>query len=186
MSLTGIAALIAAVSFAVLAGAGVYLAVRFTRVLGDAATLVRDTRSDQQALFARANTAVDRANAQLDLTEAATASVGELGTAMTELAGQASALAGVGRTVAGAVVGGPLGRAAAVAYGVRHAVGVRTGTRPRRPLAGQVVAGQELPAARPTPAPQGPPATAAPAGRPGRPAQQTADRRQRRRAGAAR
>ena len=59
MSLTGIAALVAAVSFAVLAGAGVYLAVRFTRVLGDAATLVRDTRSDQQALFARANTAVD-------------------------------------------------------------------------------------------------------------------------------
>ena len=149
MSLTGIAALIAAVSFAVLAGAGVYLAVRFTRVLGDAATLVRDTRSDQQALFARANTAVDRANAQLDLTEAATASVGELGTAMTELAGQASALAGVGRTVAGAVVGGPLGRAAAVAYGVRHAVGVRTGTRQRRPLAGQVVAGPELPPAPP-------------------------------------
>ena len=147
MSLTGIAALIAAVSFAVLAGAGVYLSVRFTRVLDDAATLVRDTRSDQQALFARANTAVDRANAQLDLTEAATASVGELGTAMTELAGQASALAGVGRTVAGAVVGGPLGRAAAVAYGVRHAVGVRTGARQRRPLAGQVVAGPELPAA---------------------------------------
>jgi hypothetical protein len=187
MSLTGIAALIAAVSFAVLAGAGVYLAVRFTRVLGDAATLVRDTRSDQQALFARANTAVDRANAQLDLTEAATASVGELGTAMTELAGQASALAGIGRTVAGAVVGGPLGRAAAVAYGVRHAVGVRTGTRPRRPLAGQVVAGPELPAARPTPTPTPTPtATAASAGRPGRPAQQAAGRRQRRRAGATR
>ncbi len=141
MSLTGIAALIAALSFAVLACAGVYLAVRFTRILDDAATLVRDTRSDQQALFARANTAVDRANAQLDLTEAATASVGELGTAMTELAGQASALAGVGRTVAGAVVGGPLGKAAAVAYGVRHAVGVRTGTRRRRALAGQVVTG---------------------------------------------
>ena len=70
MSLTGIAALIAALSFAVLACAGVYLAVRFTRVLDDAATLVRDTRSDQKALFARANTAVDRANAQLDLTEA--------------------------------------------------------------------------------------------------------------------
>jgi uncharacterized protein YoxC len=148
MSLTGIAALIAALSFAVLACVGVYLAIRFSRLLDDAATLVRDTRSDQQALFARANTAVDRANAQLDLTEAATASVGELGTAMTELAGQASALAGVGRTVAGAVVGGPLGRAAAVAYGVRHAVGVRTGTRRRRPLAGQVVAGAELPSAR--------------------------------------
>ena len=47
---------------------------------------------------------------------------------MTELAGQASALAGIGRTVAGAVVGGPVGRAAAVAYGVRHAVGLRRGT----------------------------------------------------------
>ena len=44
MSLTGVAALIAAVSFAVLACAGVYLAVRLTRVLGDAATLVRETR----------------------------------------------------------------------------------------------------------------------------------------------
>ena len=52
MSLTGVAALIAAVSFAVLACAGVYLAIRFTRVLADAATLVRETRSDQQALFA--------------------------------------------------------------------------------------------------------------------------------------
>ena len=72
MSLTGVAALIAAVSFAVLAVAGVYLAVRFTRVLGDAATLVRETRADQQALFARANAAVDRASAQLDRTEAAT------------------------------------------------------------------------------------------------------------------
>jgi hypothetical protein len=86
---------------------------------------------------------------------------------MTELAGQASALAGVGRTVAGAVVGGPLGRAAAVAYGVRHAVGVRTGARQRRPLAGQVVTGPELP---PAPPPQQP----------------SQPRRSRRRAGAAR
>src|ERR1700735_1370520 len=131
MSLTGIAALIAAVSFAVLAGAGVYLAVRFTRVLGDAATLVRDTRSDQQALFARANTAGDRANAQLDLTDAAPASGGERGTAMPELAGQASALAGVGRTVAGAVVGGPLGRAAPGGLGGRPAVRERA-RGPRR------------------------------------------------------
>ena len=66
MSLTGVAALIAAVSFAVIACAVVYLALRFTKVLGDAATLVRETRADQQALFARANAAVDRADAQLD------------------------------------------------------------------------------------------------------------------------
>jgi uncharacterized protein YoxC len=148
MSLTGLAALIAAVSFAVLACAGVYLAVRCTKVLGDAATLVRDTRADQQALFARANAAVDRASAQLDATQAATSAVADLGDSMTELAGQASALAGIGRSVAGAVVGGPLGRAASLAYGVRHAVGVRRGTVPRRgTLPGRVVNGAELPAA---------------------------------------
>jgi uncharacterized protein YoxC len=148
MSLTGVAALIAAVSFAVLAAVGVYLAIRFTRVLGDAATLVRETRADQQTLFTKANAAVDRANAQLDRTEAATSAVAELGDSMTELAGQASALAGIGKSVAGAVVGGPLGRAAAVAYGVRHAVGLRRGTvPPTGALPGQILHGAELPPA---------------------------------------
>jgi len=72
---------------------------------------------------------------------------------MTELAGQANALAGIGRTVAGAVVGGPLGRAAAVAYGVRHAVGLRRGTVAKPgALPGQVVneAGLSLAARRET------------------------------------
>jgi uncharacterized protein YoxC len=153
MSLTGLAALIAAVSFAVLACAAVYLVVRFTRVLGDAATLVRETRADQQALFARANAAVDRASAQLDSTEAATAAVADLGDSMTVLAGQASALAGIGKSVAGAVVGGPIGRAAAVVYGVKHAVGLRRGTASRPgALPGQVVTSAELAPARRAPA----------------------------------
>ena len=138
MTLTGVAALIAAVSFAVLACAGVYLAVRLTRVLGDAATLVRETRADQQVLLARANAAVDRAGAQLDRAEVVSASMDELGTGMTELAGQVTALAGFGRTFAGTVVGGPVGRAAAVGYGVWHAVGLRRGAR-RRALPGEVV-----------------------------------------------
>ena len=143
MSLTGVAALIAAVSFAVLACAGAYLAVRFTKVLGDAATLVRDTRADQQVLFARANAAVDRAHAQLDQSEAVAASMDELGSGVAELAGQVSALAGMGRTLAA----GPVGRAAAVAYGVRHAVALRRGSR-RRTLPGQLVRGRELTSAR--------------------------------------
>jgi uncharacterized protein YoxC len=143
MSLTEVAALIAAVSFAVIACAVVYLALRFTKVLGDAAVLVRETRADHRALFARANAAVDRADAQLDSTEAATAAVADLGTSMTELAGHASALAGISRSVAGAVVGGPVGRAAAVAYGIRHAVGLRRGTASRpSALLGQVERGQ--------------------------------------------
>jgi len=133
MNLTSVAALIAAMSFAVLACAGVYLAVRLTRVLGDAATLVRETRADQQALFARANAAVDRAHAQLDRTEGVSASMDELGDSVTELNGQLSALAGLGRAVAA----GPVGRAAAVAYGVRHAVALRRDAR--RALPGQVV-----------------------------------------------
>jgi len=148
MSLTGIAALVAAVSFAVLACAGVYLAVRFTRVLDDAATLVRETRVGQQEVFTRANTAVDRANAQLDKAEVVTESMDELGASISELAGQAASLAGIGRTVGGAFVGGPLGRAAAVAYGVRHAVALRRGTAARaNALAGKVVTGPELPPA---------------------------------------
>jgi len=138
MTVTGVAALIAAVSFAVLACCGVYLTMRLTRVLGDAATLVRETRADQQVLTARANAAVDRASAQLDRAEVVSASMDELGAGMTELAGQVSALAGFGRTLAGTVVGGPVGRAAAVSYGVWHAVGLRRGAR-RHALPGEVV-----------------------------------------------
>jgi hypothetical protein len=68
---------------------------------------------------------------------------------MTELAGQASALAGIGKTVAGAVVGGPVGKAAAVASGIRYAVSLRRGTA-NRPgaLPGEVVRGAELAASR--------------------------------------
>jgi uncharacterized protein YoxC len=137
VSLTGVAALIAAVSFAVLAGAGVYLAARCTRVLADAATLVRETSAGNSLLLARANAAVDRANTQLDRHEAVAVAMDDLGASVTELAGQASALAGVGRTVGGALIGGPLGRAAAVAYGVRHAVTVRHSRA--KALPGQVV-----------------------------------------------
>lgn len=154
MTVTGVAALIAAVSFAVLAGAGVYLMVRLTRVLGDAAALVRETRADQQALLVRANAAVDRASAQLDRTEGVAASMDELGSGVTELAGQVSALAGAGRALAA----GPVGRAAAVAYGVRHAVALRRGARrslivrgvsegsssPERAEPGRLVSGAEL------------------------------------------
>jgi uncharacterized protein YoxC len=142
MSVTGAAALIAALSFAVLACAGAYLAVRLTRVLGEATALVRETRAEQQAVLTRASAAVDRAHAQLDRTDPVVASMEELGAGVSELAGQVSTLAGLGRSLAA----GPAGRAAAVAYGVRHALVLRRGAR-RRALAGQLVNGAELPAA---------------------------------------
>jgi uncharacterized protein YoxC len=142
MSLTGIAALIAAVSVAVIACAIVYLAIRATRVLGDAAAVVRQTRAGQEALLARASATVDRANAQLDAAEAVNASMGELGEGMADLASQVNAVAGFGRTMAGAVVGGPVGRAAALAYGVRHAVSLRR-AGPKNAVSGRVVGGIE-------------------------------------------
>lgn len=141
MSVTGAAALIAALSLAVLSLAAVYLAVKMTRVLGDATALVRETRADQQAVLARASAAVDRANAQLDRTDAVAASMDELGTGVSELAGQVSTLAGLGRSLAA----GPVGRTAALAYGVRHAVALRRA--PKRALPGQIVNGAQLPSA---------------------------------------
>jgi hypothetical protein len=82
---------------------------------------------------------VDRANTQLDRTESVAASMDELDAGMAELAGQVSALAGLGRTIAG----GPVGRVGALAYGVRHAVSLRRGG-PRNPLPGRVVERGEL------------------------------------------
>jgi uncharacterized protein YoxC len=144
VSVTGISELIAATSFAVIALSVAYLVIRATRVLGDASTVIRETRAGQEALLERANAAVDRANSQLDRAEAVNASMDDLGAGMAELAGQVNALAGFGRTMAGAVVGGPVGKAAAFAYGVRHAVGKRRGG-PRHSVPGKVVGNKELP-----------------------------------------
>jgi len=125
MNATAIAALIAAVSFAVLAGLGSYVMLRLVRLLADGTKLVADMRDRGDALFARADAAVDRADGQLDRADAVTASMDELGAGMSELAGQVSALAGLGRAIAG----GPVGRVGAVAYGVRRAVGMRRAAR---------------------------------------------------------
>lgn len=143
MSAIGIAAIIAAVSFAVIAASVAYLTIRATKVLGDAGTVIRETRAGQDALLARANAAVDRAHSQLDAAEAVNASMDSLGAGMTELAGQVNALAAFGRTMAGSMVTGPVGKAAALAFGIRHAVGKRRGA-PRNAVAGKVVPHQEI------------------------------------------
>jgi hypothetical protein len=63
----------------------------------------------------------------------------ELDAGMAELAGQVTALAGLGRAIAS----GPVGRLGALAYGVRHAVSLRRGG-PKNPLPGRVVERGEL------------------------------------------
>ena len=140
MNAADLAALIAAVFWALLVCVGVVVLFRLGRLLSESTRLVADLRERGDVLLHRAQTAVDgaqaavdRAGKQLDQTESVTASMDELGAGMTELAGQVTALAGLGRTIAA----GPVGRTAALAYGVRHAVGLRRAAR--RTLPGRVV-----------------------------------------------
>ena len=145
MNVAELAALIAAVFFALLVCAGVFVLFRLGRFLSESSRLVSDLRERGDVLLQRAQTAVDgaqaavdRAGRQLDHAESVTASMDELGTGMNELAGQVTALAGLGRAIAS----GPVGRAGALAYGVRHAVGLRRSGR--RTLPGQVIGRGEL------------------------------------------
>ena len=145
MNAADLAALIAAVFWALLVCAGVFVLLRLGRLLSESVRLVADLRERGDALLQRAQAAVDgaqaavdRAGKQLDRTESVAASMDELGAGMDELAGQVTALAGLGRMIAA----GPVGRTAAFAYGVRHAVGLRRADR--RTLPGRVVERGEL------------------------------------------
>lgn len=149
MSLTGAAALIAAVSIAVLAAAALYAAIRLGGLMRAVTTLIRDAGAEHESVIARVNAAVDRttvlldqATGQLDRTEALTGSMDKLGEGMRELAGQVSAVSEFGKTVAGAIVTGPAGKAAAFAYGIRHAVGLRNARR--RALPGEIIERAEI------------------------------------------
>ena len=145
MNVAELAALIAAVFWALLVCAAVFVLFRFGRLLSESSKLVADVRERGDVLLQRAQVAVDgaqaavdRAGRQLDRTESVTASMDELGDGMTELTRQVTALAGLGR----AITVGPLGRAGALAYGIRHAVGVRRTAR--RPLPGHILDRAEL------------------------------------------
>jgi uncharacterized protein YoxC len=112
-----VAAMIAAVSFAVLVIAAIVALIRLANALKGATKLV----ADGQEILGRASAAVDRANGQLDRTDVVAASMDELGTGMAQLADQVQTVAGLGRALAAS----PAGKAAAFAHGVRHAVGKR-------------------------------------------------------------
>jgi Bacterial protein of unknown function (DUF948) len=145
MNVAELAALIAAVFWALLVCVGAVVLLRLGRFLSESTRLVADLRERGDVLLQRAEmavdgaqAAVDRAAKQLDQTASVTASMDELGAGMAELAGQVTALAGLGRAIAD----GPVGRTAALAYGVRHAVGLRRAAR--RTLPGRVIERGEL------------------------------------------
>jgi len=118
MNVAELAALIAAVFWALLVCVGAVVLLRLGRFLSESTRLVAELRERGDVLLQRAQVAVDgaqaavdRASKQLDQTESVTASMDELGGGMAELAGQVTALASLGRTIAG----GPVGRTAALA-----------------------------------------------------------------------
>jgi uncharacterized protein YoxC len=144
MNAAELAALIAAVFWALLVCVGVFVLFRLGRLLSESSRLVADVRERGDVLLTRAQAAVDgaqaavdRAGYQLDRVESVTASMDDLGAGMSELAGQVTALADLGR----AIKAGPAGRLGAFAYGVRHAMSLR---RPRSTLPGRVMERGEL------------------------------------------
>jgi hypothetical protein len=148
MNAAELAALIAAVFWALLVCVGVVVLLRLGRLLSESTALVADVRERGDVLLQRAQAAVDgaqaavdRAGKQLDRAGSVTASMDDLGAGMAELAGQVTALTGLGRAVAA----GPVGRLGALAYGVRHAVTLRRSrSAPRNAFPGRVVGSSEL------------------------------------------
>ncbi len=156
MNAAALAALIAAVFWALLVCVGVVVLLRLGRLLSASTALVSDVRERTDVLLQRAQAAVDgaqaavdRAGQQLGRTESVTASMDELGAGMAELAAlvRGDELAPGGDPPGSPRSWGeafppkpprpPWGRTAALAYGVRHAVGLRRAGR--RTLPGRVV-----------------------------------------------
>jgi uncharacterized protein YoxC len=143
--MTQTAALIAAISFALLALAGIIALLRLAKFMSEGTRLLArgEVLLDRaqaavdraQAAVDKADAAADRAHSQLDKTESVTASMDELGAGVAELTTQVTAVAGFGRALAG----GPGGRAGALADGVRHALSLRRAERLNRTLPGSVV-----------------------------------------------
>jgi len=122
-----LAALIAAVAFAVGVCAAVYALLKLARLTTVATRYLTGMQHSTDTLIAQAQTAIDRTNEQLTRTEAVTANVNEVTANVAEMTENLSALAAIGRAFAA----GPVGKAAAFSYGVRRAVSLRrAGSRP--------------------------------------------------------
>ena len=118
-----LAALIAAVFFAAGVCVAAYALIKLARLVTVVTRALTDAREQNDLVIRQAQAAIDRTNQQLDRTDAITANMNEVSANVAELTEHVSALAGLGRALAT----GPVGKFAAVAYGVRHAAGMRRG-----------------------------------------------------------
>jgi uncharacterized protein YoxC len=119
-----LAALIAAVSVAVIAVAAVMVLIKLGRLTSALTRLITSYSGRADQLLEHAQAAVDRTNEQLARTDSITASMDQVTANMAELSGHVSALTGLARMLADAA-GAPLTGLSALAYGVRRAMLVR-------------------------------------------------------------
>ena len=123
-----LAALIAAVFFALLACAAIVVLLRLARLMTAATSFVTEYRTRTDQILTSAQAAVDRTTAQLDRTEAITGSMDQVTANMAELSGHVSALAGLARTISSAAAA-PMTGGAALIFGLRRATAVRRSLR---------------------------------------------------------
>jgi hypothetical protein len=123
------AAVAAAAAFVAVAGVAVYVMLKGARLMSETSAAVAALRERGDVLIDRANAAIDQAGEQIARTETVTESMAGVAAAMTGLDGHLTAMA-PGRAADGAAARGPLTWAAAVAYGVRWAVGARLAAGP--------------------------------------------------------
>src|SRR5262249_4464177 len=119
-----VAVIVAAAFWVVGVCAAVWVMAKAARLMSQTTDAVASLRERQDALIERAGATIDRASEQLVKTDAITASMDEVTANMAELTGRVTALAPLARVIAGSP-GSPLGKAAALAYGVNRALGVR-------------------------------------------------------------
>jgi Bacterial protein of unknown function (DUF948) len=135
-----LAALIAAVFFAVGMCAAVFVLLRLAGLISHANRVLTDYGDSASTLMERAQAAVDQTQEQLARTDSITASMDDVTANMAELTGHVSALAGLARGISDGL-GTPLLRVSAFVFGVRRAVALR------RP--GRAAAAPRDPATRP-------------------------------------
>jgi uncharacterized protein YoxC len=116
-----LAALIAAGFFALGVCVAVFVLFKLAKLTTEATRYLSGMRESTDTLIEQAHAAIDRTHAELDRTEVITANMDQVTANVAELTGHVNALANVARSVAA----GPVGKAGALAYGVRRAVALR-------------------------------------------------------------
>src|SRR5262249_44237232 len=134
-----VAVIVAAAFWVVGGGAAVYVMVKAARLMSQTTAAVTSLRHPHDVLIESAHPTMDRASERLVGPDGITASMDEVTASMAELTGRVTALAPLARVIAGSP-GSPLGKAAALAYGVNRALWMRLpgggGSGSRPPAAG--------------------------------------------------